>query len=268
MGRSRKQSPGNVLQADRRGTQAARIGNVEMGTHGRRNRPHSQTGSRGRQIMKWFQWRKAERDVDEEVREHIEIETRENIERGMPADQARYAAMRKFGNTMRVKEQVHEMRIGVFIEAVAQDALYGIRMLGRSPGFTMIAVASLALGIAVNSAIFTAICASLFPTAPYRDAEGIVLVHSASKTVGPFAPVSFTEYEEIKRQSTSLSDAAAATSPSSFNTSASGDLPERLAGLRVTTNLFSFLGVSPVLGRDFTAGEAKPGHDHAILITS
>jgi predicted permease len=218
--------------------------------------------------MNWFQRRKAERELDEEIREHIEIETRENIERGMPADRARYAAMRKFGNTTRVKEQVHDMRMGVFFETVAQDALYAIRMLRRSPGFTMIAVASLALGIAVNSAIFTAICASLFPTAPYKDADGIVLVHSTSKTSGPFAPVSFAEYEEIKRQSTSLSDAAAATSPSSFNTSATGDLPERMAGLRVTTNLFPFLGVAPVLGRDFTAGEDKPGHDHVILISS
>ena len=73
--------------------------------------------------MNWFQWRKAERDLDEEIREHIEIETKENIERGMPPHQARYAAIRKFGNATRVKEQVHEMRIGLFFETVAQDAL-------------------------------------------------------------------------------------------------------------------------------------------------
>src|SRR5260370_1048205 len=133
MGRVREQSPRQVLQADRRGTQAARIGNVEMGAHGRRDRPHSQTGSRGRQIMNWFQWRQAERDLDEEIREHIEIETRENIELGMPADQARYAAMKKFGNATRVKEQVHEMRIGLFFETVAQDAHYAIALLRRSP---------------------------------------------------------------------------------------------------------------------------------------
>jgi predicted permease len=218
--------------------------------------------------MNWFQWRQAERDLDEEIREHIEIETKENIERGMPPHQARYAAIRKFGNATRVKEQVHEMRIGLFFETLGQDARYAIRMLRRSPSFTMIAVASLALGIAVNSAIFTAICASLFPTAPYKDAEGIVVIHSASKTIGPFAPLSFAEYEEIKRQSTSLSDAAAATGSSSFNTSGAGDLPERLAGLRVTANLFSFLGVAPVLGRDFAAGEDKPGHDHVMIIAS
>jgi predicted permease len=216
--------------------------------------------------MNWFQWRKAEKELDEEMREHIEIETRDNIDRGMTPEQARYAALRKFGNATRVKEQVHEMRVGRFFETVAQDVRYAIRMLRRSPGFTAIAVASLALGIAVNSAIFTAICASLFPTLPYKDADSIVLVYGTNKKSGGFGTVSLGDYEAIKQQSESLADIAAATRPNSFNMSAAGDLPERLTGLRVTTNMLSFLRVAPVLGRDFAAREDQPGRDHVAII--
>jgi len=212
-------------------------------------------------------------DLDQDIRDFIEGETQDNIERGMSPEEAHYAALRKFGNVTRVREDTREVWGFVWLEQLWQDIRFGVRMLVANPGFTAVAVLSLALGIGVNSTIFSVVSTMLLRKPPVHDPDRLMMLCSRKEAAraGPMEshdPVSRPDFLDWRAQTTSFSEVAAA---SSFEndiqaTLAGGSQPERVPSGEVSANYFEVLGVSPLLGRAFLPGEDQPGHDRVALV--
>jgi len=213
-------------------------------------------------------------DLDQDIRDFIERETQDNIERGMPPEEARYAALRKFGNVTRVKEETREVWSMVWLEQLWQDIRFGLRGLVKNPGFAAVAVLTLGLGIGVNSTIFSVVSTMLLRKPPVHDPDRLTMLFSwkLGATGGSFDasrfPVSPPDFLDWRAQVTAYSGIAAATpfENGSQVTLSGGSEPERVPSGEVSANYFEVLGVSPVLGRSFLPGEDQPGHDRVALL--
>jgi putative ABC transport system permease protein len=208
--------------------------------------------------------RSVEMDLDLEVHSHLEMLTEENIRAGMSPQEAQRAARLELGGIEQVKEQVRDERIGNWLQSVLSDCRYGLRQLRKNPSFTATAVLTLALGIGANTSIFSLVNSVLLRPLPYPDAGRLVMVWEQNLHRGWLENiVSSANFLDWKQQSHVFTDMAAFES-SSFNLSGN-TIPEEVAGERVTTNLFSVLGVQPFLGRLFLPGEEKRGSAVAVL---
>ena len=205
------------------------------------------------------------RDIEEELRVHVEMETETNIEKGMPPDEARAAALKSFGNLVRNTELSYDIRGGGWLETVWQDLRYGARMLLKNPGFTLIAVITLSLGIGANTAIFSVVNAVLLRPLPYSDPSRLVLLGNRWNGF-EFAAVSLTEYLDYRARSTSFEELAS-YQQSSANLSTGAGEPERVQSASVTATLFSVLGVDAVWGRAFSPREEQSGANREALLS-
>src|SRR6266481_1427312 len=222
-----------------------------------------------------FLSRRVDVDLDREVRAHLEMLTEENLRAGMLPNEAQRAARIELGGIEQVKEQVREERIGNWLHSLISDCRYGVRQLRKNPSFTIAAVLTLALGIAVNATMFSLVSAFLLRRPPVRDPESVAVVSSVNPAPAFHADassVSAPNYLGWREANQVFEDMAAAdeyrtVSLTAQNHSAAADQPEALRSAAVSPNYFSVLGVAPQLGRPFEAGEDQPGRDHVVILS-
>ena len=165
-------------------------------------------------------------EIAEEMRFHIDQRAADNIQRGMPPAEARKEAERRFGGVARIQEQSYELRSAGWIESFVQDVVYGSRLLRRTPGFTLAAVLTLALGIGASTAMFSILYSMLLRPLPYPQPEELVSLAEKHISAASRGPVSAANFYDWKDQSRAFSSVAAYTGWSLNMTGT--DTPERL----------------------------------------
>jgi len=235
-----------------------------------------------RSVRSLFRRRQEEQQLHDELQFHLERQIDENLAAGMPPEEARYAALRLFGGVQQIKEECRDMRRVNYIENLIQDTRFGLRMLAKNPGLTALAVFALAVGIAVNTAVFTAFNAAALRPIQATDPGRIVAVYRSAvgeENVGAFSYPDYLYYRERNRSFEGLFAASGTDVSMSELASASGrnEPPggitallgirffEQLGGTAelgraamVSENYFSTLGINPAMGRSFAAAEPSP----------
>ncbi len=219
--------------------------------------------------MGWSRFfRRKQWDVERarELDTYLEIETRENIARGLTPEQARTAANRKLGNSTLIREEIYRMNTISFLESLWQDVRYALRTLSKSPVFTLVIISSLALGIGANTAIFSLINVALLKMLPVRSPEQLVEFKSFSPVIGLNEAFAYPAFKRFHDQQQLLSGVFAFRSLNNVNVEVNGQ--SALAnGHAVSGDYFSVLGVNALLGRTITAEDEKiPGESPVAVI--
>jgi predicted permease len=209
-----------------------------------------------------------DREFASEIEAHLQMHIEDNLRRGMNPQEARREALMKLGGVAQTEERYRERRGLPILEVLLQDLRLGARMLRKSPGFTAVAVLTLALGIAVNATMFSMVSAFLLRRPPGREPARVAVVTGVNPAPGflPDAnPISAANYLAWREGSDVFADMAAADEYRTVNLTLQRQT-EVLRSAAVSSNYFSVLGVSPQLGRTFEAGEDQPGHDRVVVL--
>ena len=193
-------------------------------------------------LRSFFRRAELDRDLDAEISAHLQLAAEENLQRGLSPDEAHRQALLRFGGAAQAKEQHRDARSLPFLETLLQDLRFAFRMLRKSPGFTTVAVLTLALGIGANTAIFSLVNGILLVPLPYPQPEKLVSITGTYPKGGVVA----------MREQMRTTDVAAYYEGHEFNLTGQGE-PLRLTGTVVSAEFFSVLGARPELGR------ARPG---------
>jgi predicted permease len=222
--------------------------------------------------MNWWQrlmhGRRVERQLDAELRFHLERLIADNLATGMSADEARREACLAFGGLDQAKEACRDVRGTRWVAFIAQDIRLTCRMLRKEPGFAAAAICTLALGIGANTAIFSVVYSVLLRPLPYDAPDELVTVSSyiaQTRARFPSLPVRAVDFAEIRRSNTVFAGLSALAGID-FTLTGTGE-PERLSGARVSSNFFSLVGVQPEHGRTFAPEEDDPGRDRVVVIS-
>ena len=208
-----------------------------------------------------------ESELDEELRAHIEREVEKHVRSGWPREEAHRQARLEFGSLDQTREECRDARGVSFVETAVQDVRYGLRMMRKSPGFTAVAVLTLALGIGANTAVFSLVDSILLRPLPYRSPEQLILVSETVPQMGGSTEVGVAagEYLDYRDHNRSFAQTAAYET-AGFNLTGEG-LPLRVNAAAVTASVFPLLAVRPRLGRTFTAEEERPGSSPVAVLS-
>src|SRR5262245_10013457 len=213
-----------------------------------------------------FEHKRLERELDDEVRFHLEMQIEDNLRAGMNPRDARNAAMRSFGGLERMKETYRERRTLALVETTAQDLRYAVRTLRKSPGFTTTAVAVLALVIGANTTMFSVLNAVLLRPLPYQSPEQLAMLWTEDPTQNlREARSALWNVEQWRSQSRSFADMAVFDAMSTTVTGSEG--AEQIIGASMSPNMLSLLGVKPVEGRSFSNEEIEQQQQRQVLIS-
>jgi len=208
--------------------------------------------------------RQADSDLTDEVQHYLDQATAANMARGLTPDAARRAAKLEMGNPTAVREEVRSSGWENGLESLVADMRYGLRRLRTNPGFTLVSVLTLALGIGATTAIFSVLNPILLASLPYPSAQRLVTIRDRGDDGSAFSPT-FGTFVELRARARAFMAIAAVDhwQPSLTGT----DQPERLEGQRVSASYFSTLGVRPAVGRDFVGADEAVGGPKVVILS-
>jgi predicted permease len=205
--------------------------------------------------------RALDQDLDDEISYHLQAKTEENVARGMTSEEASRSARMELGGVEQTKENMRLVRVGVSLELLLQDIRFGLRMLRKSPGFTAVAVLTLALGVGANTAIFSVINGVLLHPLPYANPDHLVSVQEAGRGSGN--PASYPDFLDWQSQNRVFSNMASYHGDV-FTLTGAGE-PAHILALVASADLFKILEANPLLGRTFEPQDDRRGHDVVVL---
>jgi predicted permease len=220
-------------------------------------------------ILMLFRRKNEAARLNDELQFHLEQQITENIANGMSPGKARSSALRSFGNPTLLRDQVRSTWSWNWLETCVRDIKYGVRTLARSPGFALIAILVMALGIGATTSLFTIVRAVLLKPLPFRDPGNLVMVyeHFRASTGDGFNVVAPADFRDWREQTHGFQDMAAWRNYGFNLTGEHQELPETVQAAGGSWNLLSVLGIQPVLGRAFTQEEDQPEGNHVVLLS-
>ena len=209
---------------------------------------------------------RVEPELDEELQYHLQRKTEENLGAGMAVEEARRAAQLDFGGVERRKEECRDTRRVNLLQDTMQDLRYATRALLRNPGFALVAVLTLALGIGANTAIFSVVHSTLLEPLPFHHPEQLVELRQTEAAPGDY-PLTGEDYLDWRARNSTFSDMSLYAWPSGTN-ARGPDAPEAVSVISTQANFFQLLGVAPQLGRVFAKGEDRKGANRVVLLSN
>lgn len=219
-------------------------------------------------LLRFFRRRQADAELQSEIESYLEEETAENLARGMAPDEASRQARVKLGNRQQVRERVWRQSTFTHVEGAWRDLRYAMRTLRRSPGFALLAVLVMVLGIGANVALFTIVRAVLLNPLPFAEPSRLIKVYERSSDRFPYNDVAGGVFAAWQKENHGFAGLALLDSGLAFSLSeGGGQLPEKVDFGVCTWNLFPLLGVEPALGRSFTASDDRPQANATVMLT-
>jgi predicted permease len=223
-------------------------------------------------MKRWWQLRKRDADVERELQSDLDLEEQEQRDHGVPPEEARYAALRSFGNLTLISEQTRAVWAWNGLENLLRDVRISVRTLFRSSGFSVLAVLVMALCIGAATSLFTVMRSVLLRPLPFRDPDRLVMIYENFRDAESNAqwsdktPVAPADYLDWRAQTHGFEDMAAWYYFPPNLTGEHGELPEMVQAGGGSWNLFPLLGVNAAIGRTFTESEDRPG-ENVVLLT-